>query len=98
VKVRWSEDADQDREAILAYIWANSPAAAERMNALFDAAGARLARFPNIGSESAVPGLRDLIPHPSYRLVYEVTRDEIVIHTLIHTKRQWPPIPNEGDG
>jgi mRNA-degrading endonuclease RelE of RelBE toxin-antitoxin system len=28
----------------------------------------------------------------SYRLVYEIDGDTIWILTLVHTKRQWPPL------
>ena len=97
MKVQWSDDADRDRDAIVGTIWANNPAAAHRMDELFGSAAARLGNFPRLGRESAVPGMRELIPHPSYRLVYEITDDEIVIHSLVHTSRQWPPDSATGD-
>lgn len=66
------------------------------MDALFDAAAERLASFPWMGREGAIPGPRECIPHPNYRLVYEVTDSEVVVHALIHTARQWPPVDDEG--
>ena len=97
MKVRWSEEAGRDRTEIVDYIWADNPLAAGRMDALFDAAANRLANFPRLGREGMIPGTRELIPHPSYRLVYEITDSEIIIHALLHTARQWPPVDDKGD-
>lgn len=47
---------------------------------------------PHIGSTGRVAGTRELIPHPSYRLVYQIGQDRIWILTLVHTARQWPPL------
>lgn len=97
MKVRWSVEADQDRDEIVGYIWTDNPSAARRMDALFDAAVERLAGFPWLGREGAIPGTREFIPHPSYRLVYEVKDNEIVVHALVHTARWWPPEPDQDE-
>jgi addiction module RelE/StbE family toxin len=97
LRVRWSEEADRDRTEIVRYIWADNPNAAERMDVLFDAAANRLADFPRLGREGAIPGTREFIPHPSYRLVYEIADSEVIIHALVHTARQWPPVQGEDD-
>jgi addiction module RelE/StbE family toxin len=97
LKVRWSDDADRDREEIVEYIWQDNPLAAERMDALFQAAATRLGRFPKLGREGTAPGTRELIPHPSYRLVYQLQGDDVVVLALVHTSRQWPPEPDKGD-
>ena len=39
-----------------------------------------------------VPGTRELNPHRSYRLVYEIAGDTVWILVLIHTARLWPPL------
>ncbi len=95
MKVRWSEEADRDRDEIVGYIWVDNPLAAQRMDGLFDVAASRIADFPYLGREGAVAGTRELIPHPSYRLVYEITDSEVIIHALIHTARQWPPVDED---
>jgi toxin ParE1/3/4 len=97
LKVRWSEEAKHDRAEIVAYIGADNPPAARRMDTLFEAAANRLVDFPFLGREGAIPGTRELIPHPSYRLVYEVTDSEIIIHALVHSARHWPPVDDEGE-
>ena len=95
MKVRWSGEADRDRDEIVTHIWVDNPLAAQRMNAIFKAAAARLGEFPHLGRKGAIPGSREFIPHPSYRLVYEVTQDEVIVHALVHTARLWPPLEGE---
>jgi hypothetical protein len=55
-------------------------------------AAMKLADFPDLGRAGAIPGTRELIPHSSYRLVYEIEQDTLWILALIHTSRQWPPL------
>lgn len=90
--VRWTPEARQDRSDIWDYLVALDPGAAMRMDAQFSVAVARLADFPMLGHEGAVPGTRELTPHPSYRLVYEVEDDTVWILTLVHAMRLWPPL------
>ena len=92
MKVRWTYDAEQDRDSVWDYISADNPKAGVRMDALFTDATAILADFPTAGYSGRVPGTRELIPHESYRLVYEIAGDTVWVLALIHTARQWPPI------
>ena len=73
MKARWSGDADRDREGIIRNIWEDNPQAARRMDALFDAAVSRLVDVPLMGKQGAIPGMREFVVHPNYRLVYKVT-------------------------
>jgi toxin ParE1/3/4 len=91
VKVVWTPEAEQDRDDIWLYIAVDSPLSAARLDALFSDAAARLADHPKLGRPGTIAGTREMIPHESYRLVYEI-HDEIVwVLTLVHTARQWPP-------
>lgn len=76
--------AEQDRSDLRDYIAADNPQAAVRMDDLFNLAVARLARFPLSGKPGTVRGTRELIPHESYRLVYDVA---IWILAAVHTVR-----------
>jgi len=91
MKIDWSRQADQDREAIYDYIEADNPRAAARMDSLFDKAAATLLEHPKMGKPGAIPGTRELLAHRSYRLVYEIDGKTVRILTLVHTARQWPP-------
>jgi len=33
-----------------------------------------------------------LIPHESYRLVYEIEGETVWVLALVHTARLWPPV------
>jgi addiction module RelE/StbE family toxin len=92
VKVRWTPEAEQDRAAIWDYLEARNPDAALRIDRLFSDAVAGLADFPLRGHDGEVPGTRELTPHRSYRLVYEIVDDTVWILVLIHTARLWPPL------
>jgi toxin ParE1/3/4 len=74
------------------YIAEDNPRAALEMDELFSAAAARLADHPKLGRPGKITGTRELIPHESYRLVYEIDGDTVWILALVHTARQWPPL------
>lgn len=92
MRVVWTLEAQQDRVDVWDYIAADNPRAAARMDALFSDAAARLAEHPMLGRPGKIPGTRELIPHESYRLVYEIDGETVWILTLVHTARQWPPV------
>ncbi|MGH8234867.1 MAG: type II toxin-antitoxin system RelE/ParE family toxin [Rhodanobacteraceae bacterium] len=94
MRVLWTPEAEQDRIVIWDYIVADNPSAAVRMDQLFSKASAALADFPMRGHVGKVLGTRELIPHESYRLVYEIdnSSDTVWVLALVHTARQWPPV------
>ena len=93
MKVCWTRQAEQDRADIMAFIADDNVRAAIAMDELFSSAAARLADFPMLGKPGQIAGTRELTPHESYRLIYEVDPAEKIVWvlTLIHTARQWPP-------
>jgi len=95
VKVIWTPEAERDRDAIWAFIAGDSLEAAARLDAVFSEAAMRLVEFPRLGADGLVASTRDLIPHASYRLVYEVRNETVWILALVHTARRWPPLPDE---
>ena len=90
--VVWTPEAEQDRADIWDYIAADNLDAAVRMDELFSDAAAWIGAHPKMGATGKVPGTRELIPHESYRLVYEVDADTVWVLALVHTARQWPPV------
>lgn len=90
--VVWTPDAKQDRADIFDYIAADNPGAAIRMDELFSDAAAQLAAHPCLGRTGQIPGTRELIPHTSYRLVYEIESDTVWLLALVHAARLWPPV------
>ncbi|MCC6262109.1 MAG: type II toxin-antitoxin system RelE/ParE family toxin [Bryobacterales bacterium] len=90
--VVWTPEAERDRNAIWDAIAADNPRAAARMDALFSDAAGLLATHPRMGMEGKIPGTRELIPHESYRLVYEIDGGRVWVLALAHSARQWPPV------
>lgn len=92
MNVIWTPEAQQDRAEIWDFIAADNLRAAARLDKRFSDAAAALAT--QLGRPGKVPGTRELIPHKSYRLVYEIEGDTVWVLTLVHTARQWPPLRN----
>ena len=91
MRVIWTPEAQQDRADVWDYIAADNPRAAARMDQLFSDAAARLAEHPKLGRPGKISGTRELIPHESYRLVYQIEQEAVWVLVLVHTARQWPP-------
>ena len=91
--VFWSPDARTQRREIYNFIEQEDPSAAAGMDTRFSQAAERLGNFPLLGRPGKLAGTREFIPHPNYRLVYEVAEDaKVHILTLVHVARQWPPV------
>ncbi|VWC46150.1 plasmid stabilization system protein [Burkholderia arboris] len=91
MRIIWTPEAEQDRDDVRDYIAADNPRAAARMDQLFSDAAAKLADHPKLGRVGKISGTRELIPHESYRLVYEIDGETVWVLALVHTARQWPP-------
>lgn len=92
MRVIWTPEAEADRLDAVAYIAADNPVAASRMDQLFSDAVAMLAQWPMRGRPGMVVGTRELIVHESYRLVYELENETVWVLALVHTARKWPPV------
>jgi toxin ParE1/3/4 len=90
LKVIWTPEALQDRSDIWDHIAADNPNAAARLDLLFSDVARRLADFPNLGRPGKIPGTREMVPHESYRLIYEISGEIVWMLALVHTARQWP--------
>jgi addiction module RelE/StbE family toxin len=91
MKIIWTKEAAQDRADIWDYLHAVNPKAAIEMDARFSGAITRLAHHPESGLAGIIAGTRELIPHQSYRIVYEQWANSLWILAVVHTSRQWPP-------
>jgi len=88
-RVVWSARALSDVESIAAYISSDSPAYAKIVVKKIVKLTRQLARFPQSGREVPEfqdPWLRELLAY-SYRIIYKVEREEIIIASVIHGKR-----------
>lgn len=87
----WTSHAKANLREIVSYIGADNPAAARKVKSRIESLAAHLIRQPFMGRPGAIPGTREAIPHPNYRLVYQLTEETVFILAVIHTARQWPP-------
>ena len=92
MKVIWTPEAQRDRADIWDYIATDNPRAAARIDTLFSDAATSLADHPKLGRPGTISGTHELIPHESYRLVYEIEQETVWILALLHTAKQWPPV------
>jgi toxin ParE1/3/4 len=67
------------------------------MDALFSNSAAKLADHPQLGRPGKIQGTRELIPHESYRLVYEISGEAVWMLALVHTSRQWPSLRDQAN-
>ncbi len=88
-RVVWSQRALPDLEGIAGYIAADSPAYARAVVKDIINQTRMLARFPRSGRQ--VPefddeDIRELIAY-SYRIIYRLQSDEVIIAAVIHGKQ-----------
>lgn len=88
-RVVWSQRALADVESIAAYISSDSAAYAKVVVKKIVKLTRQLARFPQSGREVPEfqdPSLRELFAY-SYRIIYKIEKDEVIITSVIHGKR-----------
>lgn len=94
MKLRWTKAARADRDVIYAYVEADNPEAALRLDDRLEERASQLMRLPHLGREGRVAGTRELsVAGSSYVLVYRVEPDVIWVVRVIHTARAWPDEP-----
>lgn len=91
MKLVWTVQAKRELVGIVSYIWIDNPAAAKRVRQRIETTAAYLKSQPFMGRQGAIAGTRETIPHPSYRIVYQLTDETVFILSIVHTARQWPP-------
>ncbi len=86
----WRETALSDLEAIHGYVAVHDPAAADRLQEIFETSAERLAEHPFMYRRGRTDGTREAVVHPNYILVYRVTAEAVEIVNVLHTRRQYP--------
>lgn len=91
MKLIWSRTAVADRREIRDYIVRDNAAAAIALDRVFAAKAQHLLDHPCLGCVGRVPDTRELVVHPNYLLIYDVTGELVRVLRLLHVARQWPP-------
>ncbi|MCW5238537.1 type II toxin-antitoxin system RelE/ParE family toxin [Verminephrobacter eiseniae] len=93
----WRSCARNDLREIVGYIARDNPLAARRMKERLEASVLPLSEHPYLYRISErVPGLREIVAHPNYLVLYRVTATRIEVVNVVHTRREFPQ--RSGDG
>ena len=87
----WLESADADLATIIDYIGQYDVSAAERLWERLRVCVLPLSEHPYLYRISdRVPGLREVVAHPNYIVLYRVTATRIEIVNVVHARREFP--------
>lgn len=87
----WRESARDDLRKIVTHIAQENPPAARRMKIRLEAVVLPLSEHPYLYRQSdRIPGLREVVAHPNYIVLYRVAADRIEIVSVVHARRQFP--------
>lgn len=88
--VLWLPSARDDLRQIVAYIAKENPAAARRMKIRIETSVLPLTEHPYLYPPSErVLGLREIVTHPNYIILYRVTASSIEVVNIVHSRRQY---------
>jgi len=89
--VVWLASAGDDLRKIVSYIARENPPAARRMKKLLEASVLPLAEHPYLYRQSErAPGLREIVAHPNYIVLYRVAANRIEVVNVVHSRREYP--------
>lgn len=88
--LHWEADAELQLLVLLDFVGDRNPTAALRLNGLIDDALRRACQFPEAGRPGRIEGTRELIVHPNYLIVYQVTDTAIDVLRLLHARQLYP--------
>lgn len=91
MKLLWTPEAINDREHIYDYIQSDNPPAALALDERFSEIARHLVAHPQMGRPGRVQGTLELVAHPSYILIYDMSKEAIRVLRVLHASRQWPP-------
>ena len=87
----WRESADADLAKIIDYIGQFDESAAERLWHRLRESVLPLSEHPYLYRQSErVPGLREVVAHPNYVVLYRVKADCIEVVSVVHARREFP--------
>jgi toxin ParE1/3/4 len=89
--IEWTEEAKADLRRIFKYIASRNKQAAREMSKQIRQSVRPAARFPEGFHEGALPGTREIVAHPSYRVVYVVEPGRVRVIAVVHSRQKWPP-------
>jgi addiction module RelE/StbE family toxin len=86
----WEPEAEAQLDEIVDYIKPLSELAATKIANLIVDGLTRARYFPNSGRPGRVAGTREIIAHPNYIVVYQITPDAIDVLRILHARQLYP--------
>ena len=90
MKLVWTYLARADRNSIRTFIAHDNPSAAIQLDALFSEVANHLSAQPKIGRVGRVENTFELVAHPNYIFIYDITPEFIRVLRILHSSQQWP--------
>ncbi|EFN4420772.1 type II toxin-antitoxin system RelE/ParE family toxin [Escherichia coli] len=89
--VLWLPSARDDLRQIITYIAKENPPAARRLKIRIETSVLSLSEHPYLYPPSErVSGLREIVAHPNYIILYRVAASSIEIVSVTHARQQYP--------
>ncbi|MDC3471035.1 type II toxin-antitoxin system RelE/ParE family toxin [Escherichia coli] len=89
--ILWLPSARDDLRQIVAYIAKENIPAARRLKIRIETSVLALSEHPYLYLPSdRVSGLREIVVHPNYIVLYRVAASSIEIANIVHARRQFP--------
>ncbi len=86
----WRPDAELSLLDLTEYIAQRNPRAALTLESAIIRQVTMLRQFPAMGRLGRAEGTRELVVHPNYIIIYQVTPDAVTILRLLHARQQYP--------
>ncbi|WII92989.1 type II toxin-antitoxin system RelE/ParE family toxin [Kingella negevensis] len=91
--IEWNARASDDLLEMVAYIAQENLPAAIKMRERLETVVLQLAQMPYMfPMSSRVKGLRELVAHPNYIILYRVLADKVEIVAIVHARQNLPRI------
>lgn len=89
----WRLSARNDLAEIIRYIANLNPPAARRLRLLLTTSVLPVSEHPYLYRQSEhCPGLREIVAHPNYIVLYRVTATCIEVVSVVHARREFPEL------
>lgn len=90
MNINWKDEAKLDLKEIIAYIDSKNQKAADDLQYQVFNTIEQLIQHPFLYRIGKIPTTREIVVHPNYIIVYQVTSTDIKILNILHARQQYP--------
>ncbi|MDQ7733295.1 type II toxin-antitoxin system RelE/ParE family toxin [Halomonas sp. SpR1] len=87
--IYWYDEAIHDLLELVTYIAERDPQAARRLRSRIEAAVSLVAEHPYLHQVGRLPGTREIVAHPNFIVIYQVT-NRIEVISVVHSRQNYP--------